>query len=79
MRKGLHIILVLDVLCNIKCIFTGAAARAVGDADKGGTQLGDFLGCLFDAVERGVLLRREDLEGERKCILFQCMHEFHSL
>ena len=58
----------LDVFGDIQGVAAGAAAGAVGDAHKGGTELGDLLCGGFDALKGGVRLGREDLEGEGELV-----------
>ena len=77
MRQHGHIVVLLDVFRDLQRVAGGAAACAVGDAHEGGAELGDFFGCSFDGVERGVGLGWEYLKGEVHAVAGEKGGKFH--
>ena len=72
-----NVVFFFEVFCNVQSEVAYAATCAVGDAHEGGAEGRDGFGGGFDALEAGLLLGREHLEGEAHLVLLQDVDNFH--
>ncbi len=72
-----NVVFFLEVFCDVEGEVAYAATCTVGDAHEGGAQGGDSFRCRLDALEAGLFLGREHLEGEAHLVLLQNVDNFH--
>ena len=75
--EGGDTVSLLDGLGDLQGVLTGTAPRAVGDADKGGLEIGDLLGGGLHRLKGGIGLGGEHLKGEGEAVAGQQLGNLH--